>query len=333
MEKLLKKALAGDIRSIARIISLIENDTPEKDELLKRIYPLSGRAMVLGITGSPGAGKSTLTDKVIESFRRRGKKVAVIAVDPSSPFSGGAILADRIRMQRHTGDPGVYIRSMGTRGSLGGLSRGAKESLILLDACGYDVIIIETVGVGQSEVDIIKIADTVCVVLVPGMGDDIQIMKAGIMEIANVFAINKADKPGVDRVAAEVRLMLDLVKDKSWTPPVHLTVAEDGTGVEELVDSLVAHGAFLKENPDGVRREWRRLAFEVEAVLLQSLTRLAEREWSAHRTDEVMNLLLSRRTNPYAVAEDVLRKILPCDRADRGATEEEDSPDVAANDG
>ena len=195
------------------------------------------------------------------------------------------------------------------------------------------MIIIETVGVGQSEVDIIKIADTVCVVLVPGMGDDIQIMKAGIMEIANVFAINKADKPGVDRVAAEVRLMLDLVKDRSWTPPVHLTVAEDGTGVEELVDSLVAHGVFLKENPDGVRREWRRLAFEVEAVLLQSLTRLAEREWSAHRTDEVMNLLLSRRTNPYAVAEDVLRKILPCDRADRGATEEEDSPDVAANDG
>ncbi|HOO86364.1 MAG TPA: methylmalonyl Co-A mutase-associated GTPase MeaB [Synergistales bacterium] len=311
MDTLLEKALGGDIRSIARIISLIENDNPEKDALLKRVYPMTGKAIVLGITGSPGAGKSTLTDKVIEHFRRQGKKVGVIAVDPSSPFSGGAILADRIRMQRHTGDSGVYIRSMGTRGSLGGLSRGTRESVILLDACGYDVIIIETVGVGQSEVDIIKIADTVCLVLVPGMGDDIQIMKAGIMEIANVFAINKADKPGVDRVAAEVRLMLDLVKDRPWVPPVHLTVAENGTGIEELVASIASHSVFLKSNPDGVRREWRRLAFEVEEILLQHITRMTEKSWNAYKTDEVMELLLSRKSNPYAVAEDVLRKIIP----------------------
>ncbi|HRV97866.1 MAG: methylmalonyl Co-A mutase-associated GTPase MeaB [Synergistaceae bacterium] len=311
MDTLLEKALGGDIRSIARIISLIENDNPEKDTLLKRVYPMTGKAIVLGITGSPGAGKSTLTDKVIEHFRRQGKKVGVIAVDPSSPFSGGAILADRIRMQRHTGDSGVYIRSMGTRGSLGGLSRGTRESVILLDACGYDVIIIETVGVGQSEVDIIKIADTVCLVLVPGMGDDIQIMKAGIMEIANVFAINKADKPGVDRVAAEVRLMLDLVKDRPWVPPVHLTVAENGTGIEELVASIASHSVFLKSNPDGVRREWRRLAFEVEEILLQHITRMTEKSWNAYKTDEVMELLLSRKSNPYAVAEDVLRKIIP----------------------
>ncbi len=311
VDTLLEKALGGDIRSIARIISLIENDNPEKDTLLKRVYPMTGKAIVLGITGSPGAGKSTLTDKVIEHFRRQGKKVGVIAVDPSSPFSGGAILADRIRMQRHTGDSGVYIRSMGTRGSLGGLSRGTRESVILLDACGYDVIIIETVGVGQSEVDIIKIADTVCLVLVPGMGDDIQIMKAGIMEIANVFAINKADKPGVDRVAAEVRLMLDLVKDRPWVPPVHLTVAENGTGIEELVASIASHSVFLKSNPDGVRREWRRLAFEVEEILLQHITRMTEKSWNAYKTDEVMELLLSRKSNPYAVAEDVLRKIIP----------------------
>ena len=311
MDTLLEKALGGDIRSIARIISLIENDNPEKDTLLKRVYPMTGKAIVLGITGRPGAGKSTLTDKVIEHFRRQGEKVGVIAVDPSSPFSGGAILADRIRMQRHTGDSGVYIRSMGTRGSLGGLSRGTRESVILLDACGYDVIIIETVGVGQSEVDIIKIADTVCLVLVPGMGDDIQIMKAGIMEIANVFAINKADKPGVDRVAAEVRLMLDLVKDRPWVPPVHLTVAENGTGIEELVASIASHSVFLKSNPDGVRREWRRLAFEVEEILLQHITRMTEKSWNAYKTDEVMELLLSRKSNPYAVAEDVLRKIIP----------------------
>ena len=311
MDTLLEKALGGDIRSIARIISLIENDNPEKDVLLKRIYPMTGNAIVLGITGSPGAGKSTLTDKVIEHFRSQEKKVGVIAVDPSSPFSGGAILADRIRMQRHTGDPGVYIRSMGTRGSLGGLSRGTRESVILLDACGYDVIIIETVGVGQSEVDIIKIADTVCLVLVPGMGDDIQIMKAGIMEIANVFAINKADKPGVDRVAAEVRLMLDLVKDRPWVPPVHLTIAENGSGIDELVESIVSHGVFLKNNPDGVRREWRRLAFEVEEILMQHITRMAEKSWNAYKTDEVMEQLLSRKSNPYTVAEDVLSKIIP----------------------
>ncbi len=311
MESLLEKAFHGDIRSIARIISLIENDNPVKDALLKRIYSMTGNAIVLGITGSPGAGKSTLTDKVIEHFRRKEKKVGVIAVDPSSPFSGGAILADRIRMQRHTGDPGVYIRSMGTRGSLGGLSRGTRESVILLDACGYDVVIIETVGVGQSEVDIIKIADTVCLVLVPGMGDDIQIMKAGIMEIANVFAINKADKPGVDRVAAEVRLMLDLVKDRPWLPPVHLTIAENGTGIEELVGSFLAHADFLKNSAGGAQRERRRLSFEVEDILLQHITRIAEKKWLSYKTDEVMESLLSRKNNPYAVAEDVLRNIIP----------------------
>jgi len=263
---LINKALAGDTRAIARIISLIENDDPVADGILRRIYPLTGKAMVIGITGSPGAGKSTLTDKLIESFRKKGKSVGIIAVDPSSPFSGGAILADRIRMQRHTGDQGVYIRSMGTRGSLGGLSRGTREAVLLLDACGKDVIIIETVGVGQSEVDIIKIADTVCVVLVPGMGDDIQIMKAGIMEIANVFAINKADKPGVDRVAAEVRLMLELVRDKAWTPPVHLTVAENGTGVEEFAASIMKHHEFVKNSPEGTRFEFRRLSSEVEDI-------------------------------------------------------------------
>lgn len=253
MDKLIDKALAGDTRAIARIISLIENGDPVSDAVMRRIYPLTGRAVVIGITGSPGAGKSTLTDKVIESFRKQGKTVGIIAIDPSSPFSGGAILADRIRMQRHTGDDGVYIRSMGTRGSLGGLSRGTREAVLLLDACGKDVIVIETVGVGQSEVDIIKLADTVCVVLVPGMGDDIQIMKAGIMEIADVFAINKADKPGVDRVAAEVRLMLDLVKNRPWTPPVHLTIAENGDGVDEFAESILKHHDFIKNSPKAPR--------------------------------------------------------------------------------
>ncbi len=330
MDILINKALAGDTRAIARIISLIENDDPVADGILRRIYPLTGKAMVIGITGSPGAGKSTLTDKLIESFRKKGKSVGIIAVDPSSPFSGGAILADRIRMQRHTGDQGVYIRSMGTRGSLGGLSRGTRGAVLLLDACGKDVIIIETVGVGQSEVDIIKIADTVCVVLVPGMGDDIQIMKAGIMEIANVFAINKADKPGVDRVAAEVRLMLELVRDKAWTPPVHLTVAENGTGVEEFAESIMKHHEFVKNSPEGTRFEFRRLSSEVEDILLKNLTRKAEKVWQAHKSRELMEDLAARKINPYTVSADILRKLFPRTEDNQG-TKEANTSDVTPN--
>lgn len=321
MDILINKALAGDMRAIARIISLIENGDPVADAVMRRIYPLTGKAMVIGITGSPGAGKSTLTDKLIESFRKKGKSVGIIAVDPSSPFSGGAILADRIRMQRHTGDDGVYIRSMGTRGSLGGLSRGTREAVLLLDACGKDVIIIETVGVGQSEVDIIKIADTVCVVLVPGMGDDIQIMKAGIMEIANVFAINKADKPGVDRVAAEVRLMLELVRDKPWTPPVHLTVAENGTGVEEFAESIVRHHEFIKNSPEGARFEFRRLSSEVEDILLKNLTRKADKLWQSQKSEQLMEDLAARKTNPYLVASEILRKLFPQAEYNEGTKE------------
>ncbi len=311
MDILIDKALAGDTRAIARIISLIENGDPVSDAVMRRIYPMTGRAVVIGITGSPGAGKSTLTDKVIESFRKKGKSVGIIAIDPSSPFSGGAILADRIRMQRHTGDEGVYIRSMGTRGSLGGLSRGTREAVLLLDACGKDVIIIETVGVGQSEVDIIKLADTVCVVLVPGMGDDIQIMKAGIMEIADVFAINKADKPGVDRVAAEVRLMLDLVKNRPWTPPVHLTIAENGTGVDEFSESILKHHDFIKNSPEGAKVEQRRLSSEVEDILLKNLSRRTEKIWKNHMDEELMKKLAARETNPYLVAADILKKLFP----------------------
>ena len=310
VDTLLEKALAGDIRSIARIISLIENDSPAKDALLKRIYPMTGKAMVIGITGSPGAGKSTLTDKVIEHFRLRGKRVGVIAVDPSSPFSGGAILADRIRMQRHTGDTGVYIRSMGTRGSLGGLSRGTRESVILLDACGYDIIIIETVGVGQSEVDIIKIADTVCLVLVPGMGDDIQIMKAGIMEIADVFIVNKADRDGADRVSTEVNMMLDLLGMRPWRPPVLKTIAERGDGVPEVVTEMTRHREFLDVSEEGRRRKWQRLGMEVEEILRREIASLVELAWEKEKSPELFESLAERKTNPYEVAERVLGRIL-----------------------
>lgn len=218
MNFLVRKALDGDHRAIARLISLVENESSFASQIMKELYAYTGNAHIIGITGSPGAGKSTLLDKLISSFKKLGKKIGVIAVDPTSPFSGGAILGDRLRMQSHALDPDVFIRSMGTRGSLGGLSRAAYEAAMILDACGKDVIFIETVGVGQSEVDIVKIADTVCLLLVPGMGDDVQIMKAGIMEIADVFVINKADREGADRLVAEVNVMLDLCGSMAWRP-------------------------------------------------------------------------------------------------------------------
>ena len=196
MDKLLTRAFDGDPRSIGRLISLVEAESPESKEIMKKIYPRTGKAHVIGITGSPGAGKSTFVNRLISQFKAEGKKVGVIAIDPSSPFTGGAILGDRLRMQDHAVEEGVFIRSMGSRGNLGGVSRGTHEAALILDACGFDAVIIETVGVGQSEVDIVKIADTVCLILTPGMGDDVQIMKAGIMEIADVFVVNKADKSG-----------------------------------------------------------------------------------------------------------------------------------------
>lgn len=306
MEALIQKALTGHTRSIARIITMVENESPYTEDIMKQIYPHTGNAHIIGITGSPGAGKSTLTDKLIDSFKKQGKKVGVIAVDPSSPFSGGAILADRIRMQRHSVDPNVYIRSMGTRGSLGGLSKSTYEAAMILDACGKDVIFIETVGVGQSEVDIVRIADSVCLILVPGMGDDIQIMKAGIMEIADVFVINKADREGFERVVAEVRVMLDLVKRRTWTPPVQTTVAEKGTGVPELVQSISDHRKFLAESKEGMDRKIKRITIEVEEILQREIARFTEKTWEENCTRELLDSLLEKKTDPYSVAGKIL---------------------------
>ncbi len=244
MEKLLNNAFKGDPRSIGRLISLVEADTPSAKEIMKQIYPRTGKAKVIGITGSPGAGKSTFVDRLIEQFKTDNMKVGVIAIDPSSPFTGGAILGDRLRMQSHALDEGVFIRSMGSRGHLGGVSRATHEAALILDACGFDVVLIETVGVGQSEVDIIKIADTVVLVLVPGMGDDVQIMKAGIMEIADTFVVNKADKEGADKVAADVQVMLKMLKEKEWVPPVTLVSSQNNTGIEEVKITSMNTGTF-----------------------------------------------------------------------------------------
>ena len=310
MEKLIAKALDGDHRSIARLISLVESESPQAEHIMRKIYPHSGKAHIIGLTGSPGAGKSTLADKVIADFKERGKTVGVIAVDPSSPFTGGAILGDRLRMQQHAVDPDVFIRSMGTRGSLGGLSRSTQEAALILDACGKDVVIIETVGVGQSEVDIVKIADTVGLILVPGMGDDIQVMKAGIMEIADVFIVNKADRDGADRVSTEVNMMLDLLGMRPWRPPVLKTIAERGEGVREVVSEMVRHADFLRVSEEGRKRKWQRLGMEVEEILRREIASLVENAWEKERSPNLFESLASRETNPYEVAERVLGNIL-----------------------
>jgi len=313
MHKLIERGLSGDTRAIARMISMAEDRADGIDSLMKELYPHTGKAWVIGVTGSPGAGKSTLTDKLIEHFRSSGSsagadgvKVGVLAIDPSSPYTGGAILGDRLRMQRHTDDDGVYIRSLASRGSLGGLSRGTREAALILDACGFEIVIIETVGVGQSEIDVMRVADTVCVVLVPGLGDDVQAMKAGIMEIADLFVVNKADKPGADRVVNEVRAVLDFLKGReSWVPTVSLTVAETGDGVSELGAELRSHREYARKSETGKLREAERLRSKIEDILVERLSHSAGRLWAA-RQDEFLPLVLSRQLDPYSAADMIL---------------------------
>jgi LAO/AO transport system kinase len=310
MEKLVEKALQGDPRSMARLISMVESESPFAENLMKAVYPYSGKAHIIGVTGSPGSGKSTLLDKLIGELKKKGKTVGVIAVDPSSPFSGGAVLGDRLRMQGHSLDRDVFIRSMGTRGSLGGLSRATYEAALILDACGKDVVLIETVGVGQSEIDIVKIADTVCLVLVPGMGDDIQVMKAGIMEIADIFVVNKSDKEGAERVATEVNMMLDLLPDRTWRPPVVSTVAERGEGIDALCGKIEQHRNHLRETDEGRTRKYYRLEVEVEEILSREIARIVERAWEEERTTELLEKLADRKIDPYTVAGSLIDRVL-----------------------
>lgn len=287
MEDLVDGLLSGKVRSLAKAITIVENDRPGKRELLKRIYPKTGNAYLLGITGPPGAGKSTLTDKVIANLRKQGKTVGVIAVDPSSPFSGGAILGDRIRMQQHALDDGVFIRSMATRNHLGGLAKNSVDVIHLLEAAGKDVIIVETVGVGQDEVDIVRIAQTTLVVMVPGLGDSVQIAKAGVMEIADVFAINKADRDGADKLLSEIRAMLDMVKS-DIKPEIFRTVAVDDVGIDDLVKGIFAHGERVVAS----------------GLVKKRLAEKAESELRAHLVDNIME-----RSTGLALYDDVVKRI------------------------
>ncbi len=308
IEALVHRIRAGDIRALSRAISAVEDHTPESTKLLKALFPYSGNAVLLGFTGSPGAGKSTLVDQVARVYRKQGKSIGIVAVDPTSPFSGGAILGDRIRMQSHHADAGIFIRSMATRGSLGGLASTTADVATVFDASGRDVVMIETVGVGQDEVDIVRLADVTIVVLVPGMGDYVQTIKAGIMEIADIFVINKADREGAERVEREIRAMQSLaVRKDDWTPPIVKTVATAGSGIEELVQAIDNYRAYLEQSDRARARRienWRgRIAEMLRDALFQRVLSYYLSEGEALRyAAEVAE----HKRDPYSLVEKIV---------------------------
>lgn len=305
---LIERVLTGEPRAVARAISKVEDGVEGASELMKAVFPHTGRGLVVGITGSPGAGKSSLVDKLAGLYRKRGERVGIIAVDPSSPFTGGAILGDRIRMQALGLDPGVFIRSMATRGNLGGLARATVDAVAILDAAGYEKVIVETVGVGQDEVEIVKTADVSVVVLVPGMGDDIQAIKAGIMEIGDVFVINKADRDGVLRTEKELEALLSLAhRPDGWSPPIVKTVATENKGLEELAAAVESYRDFQKdaEVAQGRRRavaRWRILELLRERLLARAL----EADGVDERLDALSLEVANKRRDPYSVVEEII---------------------------
>ncbi|URM92613.1 methylmalonyl Co-A mutase-associated GTPase MeaB [Streptomyces sp. MRC013] len=306
---LVAQAREGRPRAVARLISLVEGASPQLREVMAALAPLSGGAYVVGLTGSPGVGKSTSTSALVSAYRRAGKRVGVLAVDPSSPFSGGALLGDRVRMSEHASDPGVYIRSMATRGHLGGLAWAAPQAIRVLDAAGCDVVLVETVGVGQSEVEIASQADTSVVLLAPGMGDGIQAAKAGILEIGDVYVVNKADRDGADATARELNHMLGLGEARApgdWRPPIVKTVAARGEGVDEVVEALEKHRAWMEEHGVLAERRRSRAAHEVETI---AVTALRERIGDL-RGDRRLGALAERITagelDPYAAADELV---------------------------
>jgi LAO/AO transport system kinase len=303
---LAERLLAGEVRALARAIRMVEDRDPAVEDLLRQVRGRAGRAHVVGITGPPGGGKSTLGDGIIERWRAAGHSVGVIAVDPSSPFSGGAILGDRVRMQRHALDRGVYIRSMAARGHLGGLASAAREAIRLIDASGRDRCLLETVGVGQSELEVMQTADTTVVVTTPASGDSVQIIKAGILEIADVFVVNKADIAGADRVAKELRRMVHETKSGTyWEPPVVMTVASSGEGIDELVDAVERHHIRLEESGELARRRTRRLRAEVEAIVVEKAGERARQALARGRIGAEVDGDLSA-VDPYALADRIL---------------------------
>ncbi|MBW5486772.1 methylmalonyl Co-A mutase-associated GTPase MeaB [Streptomyces bambusae] len=310
--QLVAQAREGRPRAVARLISLVEGASPQLREVMAALAPLTGGAYVVGLTGSPGVGKSTSTSALVTAYRRAGKRVGVLAVDPSSPFSGGALLGDRVRMSDHASDPGVYIRSMATRGHLGGLSWAAPQAIRVLDAAGCDVILVETVGVGQSEVEIAAQADTCVVLLAPGMGDGIQAAKAGILEIGDVYVVNKADRDGADATARELNHMLGLGETRGpgdWRPPIVKTVAARAEGVDEVVEALEKHRAWMDERGILAERRVARAAREVETIAVTTLrARMADVHGDAH-LGGLAARVAAGELDPYAAADVLLASL------------------------
>jgi LAO/AO transport system kinase len=305
---LISAVRSGDARALARAISIVENRSGGWSDLLKALFPYTGKARILGMTGAPGAGKSTLVDQLAKLYRKQNRTVGIVAVDPTSPYTGGAILGDRIRMQDHFADAGIYIRSMATRGSLGGLARTTADVTTVLDASGRDVILIETVGVGQDEVDIVRLADITVVILVPGMGDDVQTIKAGIMEIADIFVINKSDREGAERVEREIRALQTLAtRQDGWTPPIVKTVASDGTGVPELANAIVNYGDFLQKEDRALKKSvenWQERLVEMlrDAMLEKARTQIGDLKTLAADVAQ-------HKRDPYTLIEEISRSL------------------------
>ena len=301
---------AGDARALARAISTVENRAAGWSALLKALFPHSGRARVIGLTGAPGAGKSTLVDHLARLYRKQDRTVGIIAVDPTSPYTGGAILGDRIRMQDHFSDPGIYIRSMATRGSLGGLARTTADVSTVLDASGRDVILIETVGVGQDEVDIVRLADITVVILVPGMGDDVQTIKAGIMEIADIFVINKSDREGAERVEREIRALQSLaVRQDGWTPPIVKTVASEGTGVPELAAAVAAYEAYLQKENLALRKSVENWQERLVEMLRDAMLEKAREHLGNGNVARLAAEVAEHKRDPYTLVEEIAAEV------------------------
>jgi len=301
---------AGDVRALARAISAVENRTPGWSDLLKALFPSTGRARVIGLTGAPGAGKSTLVDQLARIYRKQSRTMGIIAVDPTSPYTGGAILGDRIRMQEHFSDAGIYIRSMATRGSLGGLARTTADVATVLDASGRDLILIETVGVGQDEVDIVRLADITVVILVPGMGDDVQSIKAGIMEIADIFVINKSDREGAERVEREIRALQSLAtRQDGWTPPIVKTVASEGKGVDELAAAIAEYETYLQKENRALNKRVENWQERLIEMLRDTMLEKARAQLGDGNVARLAAEVAEHKRDPYSLVEELAGNI------------------------
>ncbi len=307
LQTLIEQVRSGDVRALARAISTVENRAPGWSGLLKSLFPHTGHARVLGLTGAPGAGKSTLVDQLARLYRKENRTVGIIAVDPTSPYTGGAILGDRIRMQDHFSDPGIYIRSMATRGSLGGLARTTADVATVLDASGRDLIMIETVGVGQDEIDIVRLADITIVILVPGMGDDVQTIKAGIMEIADIFVINKSDRDGAEHVEKEIRALQSLATRRDgWTPPVVKTVASQGTGIEELAKAIADYESHLRKENRALSRSVENWQERLVEMLRDAMLEEVRVQFGNGNLARLAAEIAEHKRDPYTLIEEMV---------------------------